>query len=152
MATLSAGLAGWLGGDPPVTSTAGVSSRISPGRNIAWKDAGNGRLTLDWDATGNPKFNNDEAELIYSLLLESPWFGDPTGKRRSLVPTVKTKDASTPGRLKQYAEDAMQPGIQDGRLRSAIAIVVPAANGYQLTIDYVTADGRESSQSVAVSN
>ena len=121
------------------------------GANLAYKDNGAGRLTIDWGADGNPKFNDDQADLVMSLLFESPWFGDRAGKRRSLIATIDSKDPSTPGRLEQYALDALQPAIDDGRLRSVNASARPIGNGYSLTVTYITRTGRPGSQSVALS-
>jgi phage gp46-like protein len=119
------------------------------GRNLALTDAGNGRVTVVWGADGNPVFDDALGEVVFSLLLETAgWFGDHGGKRRTLLPTVKVRDSSTPGKLEEYARDALQVAIDDGRLRSVSPTVQPSGLGFLLTVAYVTSAGRESSVTV----
>lgn len=122
------------------------------GAQLALADAGNGRVTVRWSG-GNPVFDDDQRETVLSLLLESPgWFGDSGRKRRSQIPTVTTKDAATPGRLAQYAKDALQPAIDDGRLRSVDSVdVQPAGSGYLVVVGYTTGTGKQVSLSTSLS-
>lgn len=114
----------------------------SPGTQLALVDAGNGRVTIQW-AHGNPVFDDSQDETVLSLLVESPgWFGDRAKKRRSLLPSVKTRDSSTPSKIEQYARDTLQPAIDDGRLRSVTPTATALPSGYQLTVQYVTGDGK----------
>lgn len=121
------------------------------GAGLALVDAGNGKLTVKWDATGNPAFDDSQGETVFSLLMESPWFGDRQKKRRSKISTIKTNDSSTPGRLVQYAKDALQPAIDDGRLKSIVPSVQRSGSGYLLAISYVTGSGKQSAISIPLS-
>ena len=121
------------------------------GAGLALADNGKGKLTFAWGADGNPKFDDSQVETVMSLLLESPWFGDRAKKRRTLIPTVKTKDASTPGRLAQYARDALQPAIDDGRIKSMAPTVEPSGIGYSLRVSYVTGTGKQASVNLPLS-
>lgn len=117
---------------------------------LALTDAGNGRVTVKW-ANGSPLYDDSQDETVLSLLMESPWFGDRMKKRRSLLRTVKTNDGGTPGQLVEYARDALQPAIDDGRLASVDPVVTPSGNGYNLTVRYTTASGLASSVTVPLS-
>lgn len=118
------------------------------GPNLKLTDAGNGRVTVAW-VNGNPVFDDAQAEAVFSLLMEPDgWFGDRAKKRRTLIPTIRSRDAGTPGRLIQYARDAVQPLIDDGRLQSVEPSVTPTANGYTVTVAYVTGGGQQASVTV----
>lgn len=118
------------------------------GPGLKLVDAGNGRVTVEWQ-NGNPIFDDSQAEAVLSLLMEpAGWFGDRSKKRRTLIPTVKARDASTPQRLEQYARDALQPAIDDGRLASVTPKVTPSSTGYVLAVGYVTGGGAEGSVSI----
>lgn len=121
------------------------------GHGLKLVNNGTGKLTAEFDATGNPAFNDDQAETVFSLLMESPWFGDRKNKRRSLLPTVKSKDSSTQGKIGQYAKDALQPAIDDGRILSLTTDVQPSGIGFLLRVTYVTSDGRPNAVDVPLS-
>ncbi len=113
------------------------------GRGLAPVDASNGKVTVQWDVTGNPVFDDSQTETVLSLLLELPgWYADTLKKRQSKLSTVKTKDSSTKGRLEEYARDALQPAIDDGRLQSVSPVATPSGSGYQLAVSWVTAAGK----------
>lgn len=118
------------------------------GPNLQYANAGNGKLTIAWDTSGNPAFGDDETDAIMSLLFEAPYWADPSGKRRSLLPNVKTKDASTPGLIQQYTLDALQPIVDNGRISNVSAVVVPSGTGYELAISYQKRNGKPGSLSV----
>jgi phage gp46-like protein len=117
------------------------------GAGLALTSAGNGRVTVQWSG-GNPVFDDSAGEVVLSLLLEGPWFGDRAKKRRSRLPTVKTNDSSAPGRIVEYAKDAIQPAIADGRIQGITPSVQPSGSGYLLTVAYVTRNGVAGSISV----
>ncbi len=115
----------------------------STGANLALRDAGNGKLTPYWGPDGNPVYDDSEAELVFSLLCElAGWFADQQKVRQSKLPTIKSKDAQTGKLIEQYALDALQPGIDSGRLRSVSPSASPSGSGYLLTVNYVTASGK----------
>lgn len=99
------------------------------------------RVTFTWGADGNPVFDDSAGELVLSLLNEGAWWADRVGKRQSKIGTVKTRDALTPGRLVQYARDALQPAIDDKRLRSVDPSASASGSGYVLRVAYVTGSG-----------
>ena len=105
------------------------------------------RVTFSWGSDGNPQWDDAQSECVLSLLNELPWFADRVGKRQSKLPTVKTIDANTASKLQQFARDALQPAIDDGRLRSVAPRVATSGSGYVITVSYVTAAGVSSSVS-----
>lgn len=118
-------------------------------RNLKLANAPDGkRVTFTWGADGNPVFDDSEAECVLSLLMEKPWISDPAGKRQSKIMDVKSIDASTPGLLESRARDALQPAIDDRRLKSVDPVVTRLGLGYELRVKYVT--GRGASGEVAV--
>lgn len=123
----------------------------STGHGLALGNAGNGKVGIAWDATGNPAMGDDQSETVFSLLLERPWWGDPSGKRRSQLPDVKSRDAGTGGKIEQYARDALQPAIDDGRLQSVTPTAQAVTGGYILRLEYVTGAGRPVSLTVPLS-
>jgi phage gp46-like protein len=121
------------------------------GSGLACVDAGNGRVTAQW-VNGNPVFDDSMSEVVLSLLVELPgWFADHQKKRQSKLSTVKTVDSSTQGKIEQYARDALQPAIDDRRLRSVAPAAMPNGLGFILTVAYVTGTGKASSVSVPLS-
>jgi len=122
----------------------------SVGSGFALVDAGNGKVTVSW-VGGNPAFDDSQGETVFSLLMESAWFGDRQKKRRSRLSTIKTRDSSTPGRIVEYARDALQPAIDDGRLTSVSPSVVPTTTGYLLTVAYVTGSGKQAAVTMPLS-
>lgn len=96
-----------------------------PGRDLALsrRNAETGRFDLDWDTTGDPKFDDTEAHRVTSLLVEhrpsaygAGYWADPTGLRGSLLYTLRSLRASTPSQAEAYARDALQKAIDDGAI------------------------------------
>ena len=94
-----------------------------------------GRLDFDWDATGNPRYGDDNVHRVLSLLLEhrpspgSPgWWADETGKRGSLLYTVRNVRRSTPSDVEAMVKDALQKAVDEGWISdvSAKAFLRPA--------------------------
>jgi len=121
-------------------------------RNLKLSNAPDGKhVTFTWGADGNPVFDDNEAECVLSLLMERPWFSDPAGKRQSKIMDVKSVDASTPGLLETRARDALQPAIDDKRLKSVSPVAIPSGLGYELRVGYVTGRGVRGEVSVPLS-
>lgn len=112
-------------------------------QNFAFKNNGAGRLTFDV-VRGNPARDDRQTQLIMSLLMEQPWWGDEKQSRRSRLRTVRTDDASTKSRLESYSVTALQPAIDDGRLRSVepIATRDNSTGAWSLKIKYISAAGK----------
>lgn len=122
------------------------------GTGLTLVNATNGKVTVTWDSTGNPAFDDSQAETVFSLLIEpAGWFGDRNGKRTTLLPTVNLKDSSTKGKLEEYSQAALQPAVQDGRLRSDTAEAVPNGSGYLIKVGYVTGAGKQHAVTVPLS-
>lgn len=123
----------------------------STGSGLALANTGTGKVTMQW-VNGNPLFDDSQQEAVFSLLMEpAGWFGDSSKKRRTQIPTIKTKDASTPDKLIEYAKDALRPLIDDGRLLSVTPSVSPSGLGYLLRVDYVTGSGKRYAVTVPLS-
>lgn len=80
-----------------------------------------GRLDLDWDATGNPRYSDDNVHRVLSLLLErrpSPglpgWWADETGERGSLLYTDKNLTRTTPSEVESHCRDALRKAEDEG--------------------------------------
>ena len=121
------------------------------GSSLSLANTGTGKVTMQW-VNGNPVFDDSQQEAVMSLLIEpAGWYGDTGKKRRTQIPTIKTKDASTVGNLISYAKDALQPLIDDGRLLSADPSVNTSGSGYTLKVNYVTSSGKRYAVSVPLS-
>ena len=94
----------------------------SPGQDVAMRrNPSTGKLDFDWDATGNPRYSDDNVHRVLSLLVEhapSPgepgWWADETGKRGSLLYTVKNVRRSTPSDVEAMCVDALQKAVDEG--------------------------------------
>ena len=80
-----------------------------------------GKLDFDWDATANPRYADDNVHRMLSLLVEhraSPgkpgWWADETGKRGSLIYTVKNLLRKTPSEVEAFAIDATRKAVDEG--------------------------------------
>ncbi len=107
----------------------------NPGSDIAMRrNPATGKLDFDWDETGNPRYSDDNVHRVLSLLVEHRpargpdggpgWIWDTTGKRGSLLYTVKNVRRSTPSQLEAYALDALQKAVDEGW------IAAPTAKAY----------------------
>lgn len=105
-----------------------------PGADIAMKrDPSTGRLTFDWDETGNPRYSDDNVHRVLSLLIEhraaseTPesnggpgWIWDTDGTRGSLLYTVKNVRRTTPSQVEAYALDALDLAVKQGKIRNPV--------------------------------
>ena len=92
---------------------------IYGGRDVSLsRNPATGLFDLSFDATGNFAFEDTDSHTVLSLLLEekSGYVFDPTGNRGSLLHTVKLDRGSTKSDLESYAEDALDPAVNDGRI------------------------------------
>lgn len=98
---------------------------LKPGRDLAMtrRNAQTGKFDLDWDDTGDPKFDDTEAHRVTSLLLEhrpsaygAGYWADLDGTRGSLLYTIRNLKTSTPSQAEAYARDALQKAIDDGAI------------------------------------
>jgi phage gp46-like protein len=105
-----------------------------------------GRFDLDWEDSPNPRSTDDESPTVLSLLLEKKggYWADETGKRGSLLHTVKQDVAATASTLVAYSKDALAPAVDDGRLATDPVISAERSRPgrYALDIRYRGRDGR----------
>ena len=107
-----------LGGDPP-SSAPKVKFDSVPGADISLiRIAQTGKFDIQWDATGNPVFVDDQSHAVLSLLYEhkGEYWADITRARGSLLWTVKDIKKTTPSKVKAFAEDALQPLVDAGKI------------------------------------
>lgn len=141
---------------PFTSSGADISMRRNPAT---------GRLDFDWDATGNPRFDDSNGHRVMSLLIEhrpspatpsasaSPgYWADETGKRGSLLYTVKNVLRDTPSQIEAYAVDALQKAVDEGWLSLPIAkaFLRPVSRA-RLDVKWTNPGGRPKSESIALS-
>jgi phage gp46-like protein len=91
------------------------------GRDIALEASPEtGLFDFAFDETGNPAFTDSEEHTVLSLELErqGEYWADPTGRRGSLIHTVRTDRASTRSQLVALTAAPLEPAIADGRLRN----------------------------------
>lgn len=133
-----------------------------PGSDISMRrDPASGRLTFDWDETGNPRYSDDNVHRVTSLLVEhrpspatpsqdaSPgWWFDALGTRGSLIYTVKNVKRTTPSQLEAYALDAMKKAVDEGWISA------PTAKAYLaralLEVSWTNPNGRPASIAVPI--
>jgi phage gp46-like protein len=110
------------------------------GRDIALdRNPATGLFDLAWDETGNPAFTDDESHTVLSLLLEKQrgYWADKTGRRGSLLHTVKHDRAATASQLTGYTTDALDSAVEDGRINEVQAQAERVASGrFALAILY----------------
>ena len=115
------------------------------GRDIGLKrNVLNGLFDLDWsDVSGNPVFADDGSHMVLSLLLEyrGLWWFDSTGSRGSNLYLIKHDLATTASDIKAAADIALQPAIDDGRLRTVTTKCVRKGPGrFELSVNWVMPD------------
>lgn len=78
----------------------------------------NGRVTFDWDDTGNPRFTDSEEHAVFGLLaeFEGQWWADPTGKRGSKLYLLREERGQTGKTIESYVWAALRPLEQQGRI------------------------------------
>jgi phage gp46-like protein len=99
---------------------------------------------FEWDDSGNPGFSDNMSHLVLSLLLEyrGQYWADPTGRRGSLLHTVKNDTSTTQQRILSFAREALQPAVNDGRLYSIDVKAERLGQGkYQVSVYWVTPKG-----------
>jgi phage gp46-like protein len=131
----------------------------SSGRDVAMvRDLVTGRFDFDWDATGNPRYSDDCVHRVLSLLLEhrpSPgfpgWWADDTGKRGSLLYTVKNVRRSTPSDVEAFASDALQRAVDEKEISDVVAraFLKPVGRA-RVEVSWKTPGGRPASVAVAL--
>lgn len=141
---------------PFTSSGADISMRRNPAT---------GRLDFDWDATGNPKFDDSNGHRVMSLLIEhrpspatpsaaaSPgYWADATGKRGSLLYTVKNVLRETTSQVEAYAIDALQKATAEGWFTSPVAkaFLRPVSRA-RLDVTWTNPGARPQSTSIALS-
>lgn len=91
----------------------------NPGRDLAIvTNPSNGRISWEWDETGNPRFTDTEEHAVFGLLaeFEGQWWADPTGKRGSKLYLVRNEFAQTATTIESYVRAALTPLEQAGRI------------------------------------
>lgn len=108
------------------------------------RNGATGRFDVQLDASGNPMFDDSETHTVLSLLLERQggWWADPTGKRGSILHTIKLDRGSTINDLKSAVLDALKPAIDDGRIRNVtVDVQKRAAGNYKVLVGWLNRFG-----------
>lgn len=130
----------------------------STGTDIAFKESPSapGRFTFDWDASGNPRFDDDRAHAVITTLVswkrgrapgqkieQGGYYWDETGQRGTLIWTVKHDTLATKSQLEAYAEDAGQQLVSRGIIKSLSATATRLSPGrWRLDVEWTLPDGR----------
>ncbi|HZU84528.1 MAG TPA: hypothetical protein VE987_16475 [Polyangiaceae bacterium] len=126
------------------------------GSDIAMRrNPATGKLDFDWDETGNPRYSDDNVHRVLSLLIEhrpAPgpdggpgWIWDRTGKRGSLLYTVKNVRRSTPSQLEAFGMDALQKAVDEGWIKNpTVKAFLQPATSARLEVSWQNVGGRPS--------
>jgi phage gp46-like protein len=119
-------------------------------------DPRTGRYTFDWASDGNPRFTDSEEYAVLSALHMrlGQWWADTQGNIGSRLYTVTTEQVGTTEQIKAFAFEALQPMVEEGRLRSGAALRANCLRlgpgRYHLAVFYVTVAGRDGSVTLAL--
>jgi phage gp46-like protein len=117
-----------------------------------------GRLDFDWeDETGNPNYGDTNTHRVFSLLLEHRpsdegpgYWADETGKRGSLLYTVKNVKRSTPSQIEAYVQDALSKAVAEGWISDTTAkAYLSKVTGAQVQVTWKN-PGTRTTASVAI--
>ena len=117
------------------------------GRDIALEaNPATGIFDFSFDETGNPGFTDSEEHTVLSLELErqGEYWADPTGKRGSLLHTVRTDRTGTRSQLVAITAAPLDPAIADGRLRNVTTDAEKKGTGkYVFLVRWRNREGRQ---------
>jgi phage gp46-like protein len=130
----------------------------SSGKDIALRESPSapGRFTFDWDASGNPRFDDDRAHAVITTLVswkrgrapgqrieQGGYYWDETGQRGTLIWTVRYDTLATQSTLVACAEDAGQQLVQAQVIKSLTARASRIGPGrWRLDVEWTLPDGR----------
>jgi phage gp46-like protein len=123
------------------------------------RDEATGRYDLAFSTSGpnkgNPILTSDGTHAVLTTLLskkrgvrggspnaEGGYFGDPSGRRGTLIWTISQDKLATPSQLKAYAEDGGQQLLDRKMIGSFTASAVRVAPGkFRLNVTWTTPSG-----------
>jgi phage gp46-like protein len=124
------------------------------GRDVALgRNPSTGLFDFVFDETGNPAFTDSEEHTVLSLELErqGEYWADPTGKRGSLLHTVRHDRASTRSQLVALTAAPLEPAIADGRLRNVTTSAEKKGTGkYVFVVRWRNRKGEESATKLSI--
>lgn len=117
-----------------------------PGSDVALvRNPSTGRFDLQFETTTqNPQFSDDQSHAVLSLIYErqGEWWADASGKRGSLLWTVKEDRKASASKIKGYVEAALQPLVDQGRIRNLAVTATRVKPGrIDLGITYLSPSG-----------
>lgn len=119
--------------------------KIDDGVDVALvRNNATGRFDVLLDASGNPVWTDSQEHTVMSLLLEfeGGYIFDQTGKRGSRLRRIVQDKASTAADLRAAILDALDPAIQDGRIRNVVPTVTKLGPGrYKCAVKYQNRSG-----------
>lgn len=105
--------------------------------------------TFDWDDTGNPVFDDSDEHVVLSCVYESAYWANP--KRQSKIADVKLDRTGTREELEGATENALQPALDAGEIKSAEVEADKRSPGrYDLIINYRNRDGHRHNTRVPI--
>jgi phage gp46-like protein len=127
-----------------------------PGTDVLLlRNPSSGKHDLQWDSTGNPVFSDDESHRVASLIVEhrGKWWADPDGTRGSRINEVKEIRKASPAQLKNYALEACQKAVDEGKIQAdpTVTVTRPSPTRIDLRVDYRTAGGKPGSATKSIS-
>jgi phage gp46-like protein len=95
---------------------------------------------FDWDATGNPVFDDSDEHVVLSCVYETSYWANP--QRGSKIPDVKLDRTGTDNELQAAGEGALKYPLDNGQIKSAeVSAQKLGAGRYSLIINYRNRDG-----------
>jgi phage gp46-like protein len=109
------------------------------------RDPTTGLFDLMFDDTNNFAFDDTETHTVLSLLLErqGEYWADQTGKRGSLLHTLRNDLSTTRSQVIAYVNDALAPAVADGRISNVNVMADRLGSGrYAFTVYWRARSGK----------
>jgi hypothetical protein len=98
--------------------------------------------TFDWDATGNPAFDDSDQHVVLSCVLERSYWANP--RRQSTLQDIKEDVSGTQAAIQSAVEDSLKPALDDQLIRSTEVEVSRKGPGtYVPSVRYKSRAGRQ---------
>ena len=104
---------------------------------------------FDWDATGNPIFDDSDEHIVLSGIYETAYWANP--QRASKIPDIKLDRTGTDNDLQAASENALKYSLDVGQIKSAEVTATKKGPGrYSLVINYRNRDGHRKNTRVPI--
>jgi hypothetical protein len=98
--------------------------------------------SFDWDASGNPTFDDSDEHVVLSSINEEAYWANP--RRASKLMRVTLDRTGTDAQLRSAAEGALKYALDQGLIRSAdVAVVKRGPGSYSVRIGYRSRSGHQ---------